>query len=447
MINFIQIINNQVTASHLPTDRNGFKFFTSNGGLTEKDINILAESACNIARSWFDVGIIPQTSGYGAVYCSDFVDYMPIYMDTLRNAIYREAHDGSDSRSTKLPLDGLRIVLNAGNGAGYFFNQVLKDCGADVSNSIHLVPDGTFPERTGVPNPEYKPMMDETIEACEKCAADIGIMLDTDADRCGFVIPDKRKDDNVTSRTYRALNRNRLIALLGVIFSSTSPGCTIVTDSVTSEGLALFLTKKLGINHVRYLKGYANVIGKAKDLTESGQALAEVAIETSGHCAMRENGYLDDGTYTAVKVVSLLARLMKKEGGNDDISLFDLIDDLQELSEENEFRMDVLDGSIDTTRKIFHTLQSLLEEECNLRNDWELDHENLEGVRIRIGENGFFMLRMSLHDPLVSLMVEGKSRLVVEEQVVSPILEIINKRMNTDDLDIEVLKLYMSKNN
>ncbi len=57
--------------------------------------------------------------------------------------------------------------------------------------------------------------------------------------------------------------------------------------SVTSEGLALFL-EGLGLEHVRYLKGYANVIGKARELTESGKALAEVAIETSGHCAMRE---------------------------------------------------------------------------------------------------------------------------------------------------------------
>lgn len=57
--------------------------------------------------------------------------------------------------------------------------------------------------------------------------------------------------------------------------------------SVTSEGLETFLGE-LGLNHVRYLKGYANVIGKARELTESGKAIAEVAIETSGHCAMRE---------------------------------------------------------------------------------------------------------------------------------------------------------------
>lgn len=428
----------------MPTDRNGFKFFTSNGGLIKRDIDILADSACTIARSWFDLGIIPHTSGYGAVYCSDFVDYMPIYKDSLRNAIHREVQGGAAS-SGKLPLEGLRIVLNAGNGAGYFFNQVLEECGADVSNSIHLVPDGTFPKRTGVPNPEYKPMMDETIEACQKHNADIGIMLDTDADRCGFVVPLK-SDDGSTARTYKALNRNRLIALLGVIFSSTSPGCTFVTDSVTSEGLSTFLTDHLGINHVRYLKGYANVIGKAKELTESGQALAEVAIETSGHCAMRENGYLDDGTYTAVKVIGLLAGIMKNvnDGEKGDVSLFNLISNLEEMEEVNEFRLEVLDGSIHTTREIFNTLQQLLQVECSERVDWELDKENLEGIRIRIGGNGFFMLRMSLHDPLLSLLVECKDRQTVQQLVLNPILEVIRGNMNVDDLNTEVLVQYLS---
>ena len=368
-------------------------------------------------------------------------------MDQLRNAMFREVHGTSNASNRALPLEGLRVVLNAGNGAGCFFNQVLEECGADVSNSIHLVPDGTFPERTGVPNPEYKPMMEETIEACQKCNADIGIMLDTDADRCGFVVPIE-VDGNSKTRIYKALNRNRLIALLGVIFSSSSPCCTIVTDSVTSEGLSSFLTDHLGINHVRYLKGYANVIGKAKELTESGQALAEVAIETSGHCAMRENGYLDDGTYTAVKVVSLLAKItndMKKEE-KQDVSLFNLISELQELDEVNEFRMKVLDDSIDTTKEIFNNLRILLQEECKTRNEWELDEQNLEGVRIRIEENGFFMLRMSLHDPIISLLVEGKDRHTVESVVLYPILNVIRNNLNADHLDSSVLENYSKSN-
>jgi hypothetical protein len=69
--------------------------------------------------------------------------------------------------------------------------------------------------------------------------------------------------------------------------------------------LEAFLQDDLGLQHVQYFKGYANVINKARKLTEAGIANAEVAIETSGHCAMQENGYLDDGTHTAVKAIVL----------------------------------------------------------------------------------------------------------------------------------------------
>ena len=147
---------------------------------------------------------------------------MPSYEDFLRNAILQEC--GSTGKSS-LPLSGLRIVLNAGNGSGHFFNKILEDLGADVSNSVHLTPDGTFPA-SGVPNPEYSAMIDETKRVCEKCEADMGIMFDTDADRCGFIVP---RTVGTTLR-YEALNRNRLIALLGVLFQTASPGCTFVTD-------------------------------------------------------------------------------------------------------------------------------------------------------------------------------------------------------------------------
>lgn len=62
-----------VTASHLPEDRNGFKFFTKNGGLTKKDIEILAERASICARQWHDIGVVPPTSGKDGVYCSSWV--------------------------------------------------------------------------------------------------------------------------------------------------------------------------------------------------------------------------------------------------------------------------------------------------------------------------------------------------------------------------------------
>jgi phosphomannomutase len=393
---------------------------------------------------------------------------MPHYASTLRDSIVREVQLGLDETERSdipLPLAGLRIVLNSGHGSGGFFYHVLHDLGADLSQSQHLnQPDATFP--SGIPNPESDRMVKETTQLCEEIDADIGIMLDTDADRCGFIVPTASSTFPFSTHQYQPLNRNRLIALLGRIFSERSPGCAIVTDSVTSEGLAKFLSN-LGVKHVRYLKGYANVIEKAMELSQSGQANAEVAIETSGHCAMKENGYLDDGTYTAVKVIACLAQVAARDrcnrnnidrsrnhekssdgsSSNPPSNLLDLISALEELEEVRELRLSVTDGSLATTESIFQELCHQVDNAChNGKNGWELDVDNLEGIRVRTpgSHGGFFMIRKSLHDPLLSLQVEGRNKEEVRAQVIQPTLKLLSSsRMCIAELlDVSVLQNY-----
>jgi len=422
-----------VTASHLPADRNGLKFFTPEGGFTKSQIQQLGVRAMDCASEWYTRGMLPPASGDGAVMCSEWVDWMPQYADSLKQAVIQQVNRG------ETPLKGLNIVLNSGNGSGGFFQAVLEDLGADVSGCIHNTPDGSFPN--GIPNPEYTPMLEETVKACEAAYADLGIMLDTDADRCGFVVP-RTVQDNGVRADYEPLNRNRLIALLGVVLSREAPGCAIVTDSVTSEGLATFLEDNLGLKHVRYLKGYANVINKAKELTTTGQYDAKLAIETSGHCAMQENGYLDDGTYAAVKIASLLAR---EQGSN---SLLDLIADMEELDEVSELRMTTKDGSLDTMQKVFDFCALEFERLCESKEDpvvksWEIDTDNLEGIRVRTGNNQFLMLRKSLHDPIISLQIEAQSKDEARESMVKPLLRAFESEQQISSaLDMTVLKDY-----
>ena len=166
----------QITASHLPADKNGIKFFAKGvGGLSAIDIDELIVLAQNEARGWYDMGLLPPSSGNSGVLCSKLVDFLPYYKDTLRQAIIREV-GGEDDK----PLAGLNIVVNPGKGSGYFFNDILDELGANVESSIHLTPDGSFPESFGVPNPEKKEMVDETRRVCEATNADIGVMFDTE---------------------------------------------------------------------------------------------------------------------------------------------------------------------------------------------------------------------------------------------------------------------------
>lgn len=52
-------------------------------------------------------------------------------------------------------------------------------------------------------------------------------------------------------------------------FDRKYPGSTVVTDSVTSNGLSEYITS-LGGQHFRYRRGYKNVINKGIELNSNG---------------------------------------------------------------------------------------------------------------------------------------------------------------------------------
>ena len=56
------------------------------------------------------------------------------------------------------------------------------------------------------------------------------------------------------------------------------PGTTVVTDSVTSNGLAEFI-QSLGGKHYRYRRGYKNIITKGMELNKQG-VQTELMMET-----------------------------------------------------------------------------------------------------------------------------------------------------------------------
>ena len=360
-----------ITASHLPFNRNGFKFFTAQGGLESADIKeILAYAGGE------EVTGLPA----GSMVAGEFMDtYAGILADKIRAATGMEK-----------PLEGFRIVVDAGNGAGGFYvDMVLKPLGADTTGSRYLDPDGSFPNH--IPNPEDKKAMEAITEAVNTNHADLGIIFDTDVDRAGAVLSDGSE-----------LNRNRIIAMLAAILLREHPGTTIVTDSITSTGLASFIESKGGVHH-RFKRGYRNVINESIRLNNQGQD-SQLAIETSGHGALKENYFLDDGAYLITKLLIELAR-GKKEG----YTLESLIADLAEPAESVEFRMNILlDEFKPYGQQVIEELTAYAEKQTG----WSLAPSNYEGVRVNLDENhgnGWFLLRLSLHDPLLPLNIESNS--------------------------------------
>ena len=360
-----------ITASHLPFNRNGFKFFTAHGGLESADIKqILAHAESDTVTG--------LTSG--TLVSGEFMDtYANILADKIRAAT------GSDK-----PLEGFRVVVDAGNGAGGFYvDKVLKPLGANTEGSRFLEPDGSFPNH--IPNPENKEAMQSITDAVNKTQADLGIIFDTDVDRAGAVLSDGSE-----------LNRNRIIAMLAAILLREHPGTTIVTDSITSTGLARFIASKGGIHH-RFKRGYRNVINESIRLNNLGQD-SQLAIETSGHGALKENYFLDDGAYLVTKLLIELAR-GKKEG----YTLQSLIAEMEEPAESIEFRMNILQ---DDFKPYGQSVIDDLTHYAEKKPGWSLADNNYEGVRVNLDEqhgNGWFLLRLSLHDPLLPLNIESNS--------------------------------------
>lgn len=387
------------------------------------------------------------------------------------------------------PLSGMHILVDAGNGAGGFFaTQVLQPLGADITGSQFLDPDGSFPNH--VPNPEDPAAMAATVDAVKSSGADMGIVFDTDVDRSGLV-----------DRNGNSVNKNKLIALMAAVTLRKFPGSTIVTDSVTSSGLTKFI-QDLGGKHFRcdgvasphlplptvgisgvhccipsrrypwdcrYQRGYKNVINKGIELNNNGTE-CELMMETSGHGALRENRFLDDGAYMSVKLIIEDAR-RRWEGRKDircarragriilllcfcaccgtssasscghsakpndveykcvTVYMFEcpclrtkrrccvpsqtnvfsqMLEDLEEPVETDEVRLSITDEDFQkTAAEVIDAFKKWLPDVVG----WEVDEPNYEGVRVKVmdgsDQTGWVLLRASLHDPLLVVNAES----------------------------------------
>ena len=357
-----------LTASHLPFNRNGMKFFVREGGLEKKDIREILTIATEAGEfQGLELSTVQKVS----------------LMDDYAGHLVQIIRDGVGGNT---PLDGLKIVVDAGNGAGGFFvDKVLEPLGADTTGSQFLDPDGSFPNH--IPNPEDKEAMEAIIAAVEKNGADFGIIFDTDVDRAGAV-----------DKNGKPINRNRFIALMAAIVLEEHPGSTIVTDSVTSTGLKWWIEKKLGGVHHRFQRGYKNVINEAIRLNAVGTP-SFLALETSGHGALKENYWLDDGAYQIAKILIKIARLKAAGQGTVD----ELIAELPEPAEAIEFRPKILVENFSAyADEVLEKFKAFAESEAG----WSLTPNSHEGVHVTC-PGGWVLVRKSLHDPVIPINIES----------------------------------------
>lgn len=372
-----------ITASHLPFYMNGLKFFTPEGGLSGENI----EEILHLAENGEHLPVCAQ----GAVIRTSFMDeYSAKLVETVRK--------GTGEKS---PLYGHIIIVDASNGCGGFFvRKVLQPLGAITVGSVNLYPNGYFPAHA--PNPEAPEAMKALSLATVSAHAEMGIIFDTDVDRAAIV------DGNGTP-----INRDSLIAMVAATLLTGERG-TIVTDSVTSDSLTQFIEKRGG-KHVRFKRGYKNVIDEAKRREAAGES-CPLAMETSGHAAFKENYYLDDGAYLICKLLIAYSRQIKNNR-----TLTDLIKDLTLPAEEAEIRLRFNENS-QNFRQEGERVISEVKHFANIEKFAEPAKKDYEGVRLNFKEgcgDGWTLIRISVHDPVMPInfasRVKGGTRVMAEK--------------------------------
>lgn len=330
-----------ISASHNPYKDNGIKIFGPDGfkisGAQEReierlvlteDLNMLLPISENVGRS----KRIDDAAGRYIVYVKST---FPLNQT----------------------LDGLRVVLDCGNGAAYKVGPaIFEELGAEVK-VLGNAPNGTnINDKCGAMYPE------KLSQAVQEYRADIGVSLDGDADRC-IIVDEKGK----------IVNGDHILAICGVHLRKQNllPQNTVVTTQMANFGLDVAMAKN-GIKLVKTAVGDKYVV---EEMKKNGYVLGG---ESSGHIIFLDRTTTGDGLIAALSVISVMK------------------DENKTLSELNNVMIDV---------------PQVLK---NIRVARRADLKDISGysqlvdsIEKKLGSDGRVFVRFSGTEPLIRVLVEG----------------------------------------
>ncbi len=258
-----------ITASHNPYDDNGIKFFRADGFKLDDVIENRIEE---LVFSGTIENIRPTAGEIGKAIRID-------------DALGRYIEFAKASFPKKMTLDGVRIVVDCGNGASYKSSPcVLRELGADVI-VIGNQPDGTNINRNcGSIHPE---------EMCRQVVehrAQLGIAHDGDADR--VVLADENGN---------LLDGDDIMAVTGLemLRLGTLNEKTVVSTVMSNAGLDVAI-KAAGGKVLRTPVGDKNVID---EMLRGGYNFGG---EQSGHLIYGDYGTTGDGLVAALQILRIM---------------------------------------------------------------------------------------------------------------------------------------------
>ncbi|MGH7975672.1 MAG: phosphoglucosamine mutase, partial [Limisphaerales bacterium] len=258
-----------ITASHNLYADNGIKFFRADGYKLDDKIETKIE---NLVFSGEIENIRPIAGEIGKAVRID-------------DALGRYIEFAKTSFPKNLTLEGLKIVLDCGNGAAYKSSPcVLRELGAEV------IVYGNQPDGKNI-NENCGSMFPETL--CKKVVehkAHLGIAHDGDADRV-LLCDEKGKlidGDDIMA-----------IAALDMLAQKTLAEKTLVTTVMSNAGLEAAI-KKAGGKIIRTSVGDKNVID---EMLKNG---FNFGGEQSGHLIFRDFSTTGDGLVAALQILRIL---------------------------------------------------------------------------------------------------------------------------------------------
>ena len=258
-----------VTASHNPSDYNGYKVYGPDG------CQISGEVADEISTEIENIDIFDEIKKY------DYKDalesgYAKSNDESIRQAFINACCECSfvDSIDIQAKNDAknLKVAYSALHGVGYpEVSKTLKQNGFENITLVkeQIYPDGSFPTAS-YPNPEMPPALELGIKYAKENDCDIFIATDPDADRLGVVVKHDGDYINLTGNEVGVLIMNYMCECLkkkNIPLDDKVIVTTIVTTDMTE-----LVSKYHNIELRRVLTGFKNIGGELAELEALDQS-------------------------------------------------------------------------------------------------------------------------------------------------------------------------------
>lgn len=354
-----------LSASHNPAPDNGIKFFGPDGRkIADATETAIEEAIDDWERFPSPTGAAIGRVRSGAGLVEAYVQYL------LQCAPVR--------------LDGLRVVMDCGNGAAsHIAPRVARELGAEVIALSHD-PDGlNINDGCGALHPE------QAQQAVREHGAHFGVSFDGDADRAIFA-----------DEQGRLVDGDRVMAMCAIAWKDSErlPGNVVVGTVMSNVGLERGL-EGYGIQLLRAPVGDRHV---AERMQQSGAALGG---EKSGHIIFSNLATTGDGILTFLQVAGLLQQARATR----DATLSALADQISEYP------------------------QLLVNVPVWRRRGWRDQPDLWQAVReveAQLGNRGRILVRASGTERIIRVMAEGPDDVEVRE-VVERVAAVVREKMGS----------------